>query len=352
VPCVFAAFFLVAATHAFAADNTCFPWGDKNFENAVRKVAAGRTIRIGFTPPAASEFYDIIQHGAMTMMKEITARFGVKFEFTLAAPSEHQAVESQIAIIENWTTKRYDAILVSSAGDFDAMNAVFKKAMKRGTAIYMFNMPHELWKETDFNAVSVVGYNNHYQAGYLVGQYAARMLKGKGKILLVWGLPGHWAISRKAGFMDAISAFPGLQVLGEQRGDYVRDKGMQAAENLLEAHPDVNLIYGENEEMGQGAEQAVEARGLKPWDGTSGIITIGADGLKSGYTSIRKGKLTATVDVGPVDHGRELIRAVFLHEVLGYSVGKVIDVPTQVIDKSNVDVAEAYTDWALQTSYP
>jgi ribose transport system substrate-binding protein len=104
--------------------------------------------------------------------------------------------------------------------------------------------------------------------------------------------------------------------------------------------------------MGQGAEQAVEARGLKPWNGSSGIITVGADGLKSGYASIRSGRLTATVDVGPVDQGRELIRAVFLHEVLGYSVGKVIDVPTQVIDKSNVDIAEAYTDWALGTNYP
>jgi ribose transport system substrate-binding protein len=143
-----------------------------------------------------------------------------------------------------------------------------------------------------------------------------------------------------------------MQVVGEQRGDYVRDKGMQAAENLLEAHPDANLIYGENEEMGQGGEQAVEARNLKSWDGTSGIMTIGADGLKSGYESIRKGKLTATVDVGPVDMGREFIMAIFMHEVLGYSVDKVINVPTQVIDKSNVDVVEAYTDWALGTTYP
>jgi ribose transport system substrate-binding protein len=224
--------------------------------------------------------------------------------------------------------------------------------MSKGTPIYMFNMCAEMFNVNDLAVVSLIGYDNNKQAGYLVGQYAAKKLKGKGKVLLVWGLPGYHSTSRKNGFLAAIAEYPGMQVVGEQRGDYVRDKGMQAAENLLEAHPDANLIYGENEEMGQGGEQAVEARNLKSWDGTSGIMTIGADGLKSGYESIRKGKLTATVDVGPVDMGREFIMAIFMHEVLGYSVDKVINVPTQVIDKSNVDVVEAYTDWALGTTYP
>ncbi|WP_424766949.1 sugar ABC transporter substrate-binding protein [Paenibacillus sp. sgz302251] len=327
--------------------STAYQWGDKNFESFVRKASEGRTLKIGFTPPAASEFYDIIEHGANTMMNELSDRFGVKFEFEMSAPNEHQSVESQVATIENWTAKEYDAILVSSAGDFDSMNAVYQKAMDAGTAIFMFNMPAEMWDESELKAVSVIGYNNHYQSGYIVGKYAAEKLNGKGNILLVWGLPGHWSTSRKNGFLEAIKPYPDMKIVGEQRGDYVRDKGMQAAENLLQANPDVDLIYGENEEMAQGATQAVEARGLKLWDGTDGIITIGADGLKSGYESIRDGKLTATVNVGPVDMGREFIKSVFMHEVLGYTVDKIINVPTTVIDKENVDIAAAYTDWAL-----
>ncbi|MCY9697995.1 sugar ABC transporter substrate-binding protein [Paenibacillus alginolyticus] len=332
-----------------SSSSTSYQWGDKNFEDFVSKAAKGRTLKIGFAPPAASEFYDIVEHGANTMMNELSSRFGVKFEYEMAAPSEHQAVEAQVSTIENWTAQKFDAIMVSSAGDFDAMNSVYQKAMDAGTAIYMFNMPAEMWKESDLKAVSAIGYNNHYQSGYLVGQYAAKKLNGKGKILLIWGLPGHWSTARKEGFLEAIKPYPELQVVGEQRGDYVRDKGMQAAENLLQAHPDVNLIYGENEEMAQGATQAVEARGLKLWDGKEGIITIGADGLKSGYESISKGKLTATVNVGPVDMGREFIKAVFMNEVLGYTVDKILNVPTAVVDKSNVDVAAAYTDWALNT---
>lgn len=325
---------------------------DKKFEDTARTIASGRTIKIGFTPPATSEFYDIIKHGAYTMMRELTDRFGVNFEFEVAAPSEHHAVESQVAIIENWISNNYDAILVCSAGDIDTMNAVYEKARNAGTEIYLFNMPAEIWKETDLKVTSVISYNNHYQAGNLVGKYAAEKLNGKGKILLVWGIPGYWSTARKEGFLEAIKPYPGLQIVGEQRGDYVRDKGMQAAMDLLAAHPDVDLIYGENEEMAQGAAQAIEARGLKHWDGHKGIITIGADGLKSGYEYIRKGKLTATVNVGPVDQGREFIMAVFMHEALGYCVDKIINVSTTVVDMSNVDIAAAYTDWALGTEYP
>ncbi len=213
----------------------------------------------------------------------------------------------------------------------------------------MFNMPAEMWPESALKATSVITYNNHYQSGYAVGKYAAEKLKGKGKILLVWGLPGHWSTSRKNGFLEAIKQYPDMQIVGEQRGDYVRDKGMQAAENLLQAHPDVNLIYGENEEMALGAVSAVESRGLKFWDGKEGIMVIGADGLKSGYDSIREGKLTATVNVNPVDNGRELIKAVFLTKILGYNIAKVQNIPTNVVDKSNLDITLAYTDWALGT---
>lgn len=324
----------------------------KYFEDSARKITAGRTIKIGFTPPADSEFYDIIKHGAYTMMKELSERFNVKFEFETAAPSEHKEINSQVDIINNWVSKKYDAILVCSAGDFETMNVVYEKAENAGTAIYLFNMPSELVKEADMKVTSVISYNNHYQAGYLVGRYAAEKLNGNGKILMIWGFPGHWSTSRKEGFMEAIKQYQGLQIVGEKCGDYVRGKGMQAAMDLLAEHPDVDLIYGENEEMALGAVDAIETCGLKHWDGKEGIITIGADGLKSGYESIRNIKLTATVNVGPVDQGREFIMAVFMHEALGYNVDKIINVKTTVIDKTNVDSVASYTDWALGTEYP
>lgn len=332
--------------------NSCCRKNDKKFEDTARAIASGRTIRIGYAPPTTSEFYDIIKHGAYTMMKELTERFDVKFEFDIAAPNGHHAVESQVAIIEKWIANKYDAILVCSAGDIDIMNPVYEKAKSAGTAIYMFNMPSEMWSEADLKVTSIISYNNHFQAGNLIGKYAVEKLNQKGKVALILGLPGHWSTSRREGFMEAVKPYPEIQIVSEGRGEYIREKGMQATIEILEKHPDVDLIYGENEEMAIGAVQAIEKCGLKHWDGTKGIITIGADGLKSGYEYIREGKLTATVNVAPVDQGREFIMAVFMHEALGYSVDKIINLQTTIVDKSNVDIAMAYTDWALGTEYP
>ena len=145
----------------------------------------------------------------------------------------------------------------------------------------------------------------------------------------------------------ALEDYPGLELVGKQRGDYVRDKGFNAAQNLLQQNPNVNAIYGENEEMALGAAQAIDAQGLQHWDGEQGIITIGADGLQSGYEAIKADRFTATVDVGPVDQGRQSVRTIFESLLLGYTVDPIINVPTNVIDKSNVEVPLNYVEWAL-----
>ena len=104
-----------------------YQWGDSNFEQMVKEAAEGTTLKIGFSPPAASEYYDIMEHGAYTMMNELSDRFGVNFEFEMAAPGDFQSVESQVSTIENWTAKGFDAILVCSAGDFDSMNQSMRR---------------------------------------------------------------------------------------------------------------------------------------------------------------------------------------------------------------------------------
>jgi ribose transport system substrate-binding protein len=89
--------------------------------------------------------------------------------------------------------------------------------------------------------------------------------------------------------------------------------------------------------MALGAAQAIDARGLKHWDGKEGIITIGADGLVSGMEAIKAGKLTATVDVNSAEMGSRMIETLFAHEFLGQEVNQFIRIPTGVVDKTNVD---------------
>jgi ribose transport system substrate-binding protein len=340
---------VLGGTSALAADpGNAGPYpGDETWRKAVAAKVAGRTITIGFTPPAPSEFYDIIEHGAHSQMRTFSEWFGVKWKWETFFPGEHQDINDQVNSIQNWVTSKFDAVLVCTAGDFAAMQKVYESATAKGTRVFQYNMPAELWPEDQMKAISTISYNNAMQAGYIATDYIAQKLGGKGKLILIWGLPGHWSKSRLDGVNIALKKYPGLKIVAQQRGDYVRDKGLNAAQNLLQRDSDINAIYGENEEMALGASQAVAALGLKPWDGKSGIIIIGADGLKSGYESIKQNQLTATVSVGPVEQGRQSIQTIFWNVVYGYVPPKVLDVRTLVVDKTNVEEPLAYVSWAL-----
>jgi ABC-type sugar transport system substrate-binding protein len=332
---------------AIAAGGTDeFPGGPA-YDQAVRQAIGGRTVKIGFTPPIDSEFFDQMQHAAWAQLNQYTARFGVKFNWQMQAPSGNFNTEEQtFSIIQNWVTLGFDAVCVCTGADFGAMQKVYASALAKGISVYQFNMPVELWPLDEVKAIQSVGYNNVTGSGYIAGKYIADQLNGKASILQVWGPPGStWSEARQKGLNMALSDYPGLKVVGKGNGGYVRDQGYTAAQNLLQAHPEATAIYGENEDMALGASQAVLAAGKKVWDGNDGILVIGADGLLSGTHAIQSGQLNASVYVGSTEQGIGLAQTILFNRLLGMAVYKVWDVPTVVVDKHNVDIYQRLIEW-------
>ena len=323
--------------------------GSESYDATIRKIVNGRQIKVGFTPPVLSENFTQIEHAAWHKMYEYEQRFGCSWTWERQAPvGDFNAVQGTLGIVQSWVSRKFDAIAVCTGANFATVQSLYKSAMDKGVKIYQFNQPAELYPEDKLQTVTNVGYDNRWQSGYLAGTYIAQKLGGTGNILQIWGPSGSdWTRGRRIGFDKALAENPGIKVVGQADGGYVRDKGFTAAQDLLTKNSKVDAIYGENEEMALGASQAIDEAGLKHWDGKSGILTLGADGLVSGYKAIRAAKLTATVDIGGVDQGQNLIDAIFATAVLDETVTQIINNPTQVVDKANVDFHQAYTEWAL-----
>ncbi|MDQ0864499.1 sugar ABC transporter substrate-binding protein [Arthrobacter globiformis] len=315
-------------------------------DETVKKIVNGREIKVGFAPPILSEFYTQVEKAAQNKMKEYEDRFGVKWKWERqgALNDAHSGTET-LGIVQGYIARKFDAVFVCSAANASTMQALYKQGSAKGIDFYQFNSTEELANPSQaenptggLSTVSNIGYDDRWQSGYLAGQYIAKQLKGQGSIIQIMGPSGSdWTKLRQLGFKKAIAEYPDMKIVGEADGGYVRDKGLTAAQDLLTKFPDVKAIYGENEDMALGAAQAIDARGLKHWDGTSGIITIGADGLVSGMDAIKAGKLTATVDVNSSEMGSRMIETLFAHEFLGQEVNQFIRIPTGVVDKSNVD---------------
>lgn len=72
------------------------------------------------------------------------------------------------------------------------------------------------------------------------------------------------ALERSTGFSKAIAANPNLKVIASQTGDFTRAGGKQVMEAFLKANPKIDLVFAQNDDMGLGAIEAIEAAGKKP----------------------------------------------------------------------------------------
>lgn len=130
--------------------------------------------------------------------------------------------------------------------------------------------------------------SDNVAGGKMAAQTVAKALGGKGTVIELEGVPGTSAArDRGKGFDDAIKGL-GVTVLAKQPADFDRTKGLNVTENLLQAHPNVDAIFAQNDEMALGAVKAVAGQSRK-------IVVVGFDGTPDGMAAVKSGSLYATV---------------------------------------------------------
>lgn len=119
----------------------------------------------------------------------------------------------------------------------------------------------------------------------------------KGVIVELEGTTGSSpANDRRKGFDDAVAQADNMEIVASQSGDFARDKGRQVMETLLQAHPDVNIVYAHNDEMAIGAMQALELAGRKPGED---VLIVSIDGTRDALKAIVAGKMGVTIESSP-----------------------------------------------------
>lgn len=119
----------------------------------------------------------------------------------------------------------------------------------------------------------------------------------KGIIVQLEGTTGSSpANDRKKGFDDVMAEHDNMEIVASQSGDFARDLGRQVMETLLQAHPEVNIVYAHNDEMAIGAIQALELAGRMPGED---ILVVSIDGTRDALQAIIDGKMGVTVESSP-----------------------------------------------------
>ena len=125
--------------------------------------------------------------------------------------------------------------------------------------------------------------------GKMAGDYIAKKVGENAKIIELQGIAGTSAArERGEGFQQAVAAHK-FNVLASQPADFDRTKGLNVMQNLLTAHPDVQAVFAQNDEMALGALRALQTAGK------SDVMVVGFDGTPDGEKAVNSGKLAATI---------------------------------------------------------
>ena len=137
--------------------------------------------------------------------------------------------------------------------------------------------------------------------GRYVGQWVLnnyKNAKGPVNIVELEGTTGSSpAIDRKKGFSDVIKANPNLHVIASQTGEFTRAKGKEVMTAFLKANPKIDLLFAQNDDMGLGAIEAIEAAGLTPGKDIK-IVTI--DAVHDGMAALAAGKINFIAECSPL----------------------------------------------------
>ncbi|GHB22250.1 substrate-binding domain-containing protein [Streptomyces umbrinus] len=261
-------------------------------------------------------FFVQIKEGAQAEAKKLGA--------DLTVTDAQNDASQQANQLQNFTSEGVDSIIVNPV-DSDAAGPSVRSANK--SDIPVVGVDRGVNKAETAALVA----SDNVEGGKLGAKALAEKLGGKGKIVILQGLAGTSASrERGAGFAEGLKAYPGIDVVAKQPADFDRTKGLDVMTNLLQAHPDVQGVFAENDEMALGAVKALGSKAGKS------VQVIGFDGTPDGLKAVKEGTMYASVAQQPKELGRIAVENA-LRAADDKEVEKTVKVPVKVVTAKNVD---------------
>lgn len=250
--------------------------------------------------------------------------------------SQYDANE-QITVLEQVIAKKPAGIAVTAINP-EALNVTIDKAVNAGIPIVLFDSGAPGSKAHAF-----LGTDN-YSAGTTAARELGRLLSGSG-IAAVLTQPNQLNHQeRTKGFMETLSKeYPGIRIVQIADGKGSVQGSAQAAEDLLNAHPDIDGFFATQANGGVGIGQVLKKHGL---DGDK--VVIGFDTDKGTLDLVKDGTINATLAQGTWNMGYWSLLSLFhqSHDIVqpdgdtpngAHSLPPFIDTGITVVTKENVD---------------
>lgn len=230
-------------------------------------------LKIGFSQVTLqSPFYVQLKNGA-----EAAAKAGGD---TLVFLDANGDVSKQNNDIQDLITQGVNALIINPVNP-DAVVPSLEAAVAAGIPV--------ITVDRSVNGAGVTAHvgRDNKKMGQLVGEAVVARLKADGvekaKIIEIQGdAGGAVMMDRRDGFDSAVEG-SGHAIVEGPYAEYIRANAVTAMQDLLQANPDVKVVYAHNDDMALGALQVLKE------NNRNDVLVAGVDGLSEALSIIADG---------------------------------------------------------------
>ena len=224
----------------------------------------------------------------------------------------------QAAQLEDFVAQKVDAILAAPC-DSDAIGGHLAGPAAANIPVFTVDIAAHGGK-----VISHIASDNT-EGGRLAARTLAGLLNDKGTVIIIDHPEVASVQDRTRGFDEEMKKHPGIAVVGRPSASGQRARAMAVMEDMLQAHRDLNGVFGINDDSALGALSVLEAAGRKD------VVVVGFDATSEAQDAIRKGgALKADVMQYPTKLGTTAIDVIAKH-LAGETVPAAVPVEVTVV---------------------
>jgi ribose transport system substrate-binding protein len=223
--------------------------------------------------------------------------------------------------IENFIVQHVDAIIVCPV-DSKGIGPAILRAEAAGIPVFTADI------RADGVPVTAHVASDNQEGGRQAAAFIAKALGPSGTVGIIGQPEVQTGRDRVQAFSDALAKYPEIHIVAVLNGGGVRDRSLKAAQDMLQAHPDLSAIFAINDETALGALSAARARGKTARDFT----IVGYDATPEAVAAIRGNTpLKADIAQRPDLIGAGTIDAIAAH-FAHRSVDSLVTIPVATFD--------------------
>lgn len=186
---------------------------------------------------------------------------------------------TQVSQVQDLLAQGIDAFIYIPAG---AAAATVPTRLARQEGIPVVNVDRNAEGEPGDTFIAT----DNATSAYEVCKHIISLAGGAGEMLIVHGQKGTTPeVERMKGCQQAIDENPGVELVAQQWSEqWSQAEGLNITQNLLQAHPDVTIIFAQADALALGAAQAIKVSGaeqriyLGGFDGDTTALPVLAEG--------------------------------------------------------------------------